>query len=284
MVQMRSPDILLKEVNYDYSCQVTDTQSEGTYLGSKTGGVLSTPIGVAVSHDGFVYVTSKGTASILKYDPSLSYVSTPIGPGSPRGICIDQSGSFYVLSGNYIRTYNSSGTLIQSFTHAFISNPYGIAVSNEGLIYVTSPGAVDECTRILCFTSNGTFVAQKAFPWTIIVVPGGAGGYYTQPYGVSIDSDGTVWVTAMFIQWSTAGNNAAIAYLYEFTPTLSPISYSTIISGYTYEPNIAISNSQDRYVSTPNQIKNCTSGSYWGNFSTPRGIAIGETAIYVMME
>lgn len=155
--QAGNPSVLLKETNYDWEWTETENQTEGTYIGCQTGGNISNARGIAISPDGYVYITSYNTNRILKYSSELEFVSSPfdnIPISYPNKIAISEDGYIFVVSNSsYIDKYDQSGNLLGTLNY----NQYTISdivVSGCGLQGGTLYVSYGELHRV--FTSIPT--------------------------------------------------------------------------------------------------------------------------------
>jgi DNA-binding beta-propeller fold protein YncE len=186
------------------------------------------PCGIAVSHDGRVYVTTPypdGPAPfyVTVYSTSGAYLG-PLGTlGSGQGelgqamdIAVDGAGNVHVMDwtnfrvdvltagGRPVTQWGSYGSGPGQF-----SGPLAIAVGSDGLVYTTD----DINQRVQVFTPSGTLVTQ----WGSY---GSEPGQIAGPWGIALDASGKVYVadasnnriqvftsTGTFItQWGTLGS------------------------------------------------------------------------------
>ena len=171
---------------------------------------LNRPSGIAVSRDGYVYVTDTDNHRVVKFDSEGTFVlawgSTGNGAGQfvyPRGIAIDKNDSIYVTDGethhhpygqnNRVQKFDSNGNFITQWggwgsSDGLFLSPSGIAVDSEGYVYVSDTNqSVNNSHRVQKFNSNGIFIRA----W------GGEGrseGKLYNPKGLAIGSDGLIYV------------------------------------------------------------------------------------------
>jgi len=115
-------------------------------------GTFNEPWGIAVSSDGFVYVTDTWNHRIEKFDGQGKFImawgifgqgETPQSFYGPRGLAVDSKGRVYVVdtgnkrvvvfdsNGNYLTQFGSAG-----FDAGQFDEPVGIAVDKNGTVYV----------------------------------------------------------------------------------------------------------------------------------------------------
>jgi len=186
--------------------------------GAGVGAQFNFPYDVAVDSSGTVYVADTGNHRIRRVllDGTVSTLAGSGLPGFadgagagaqfdfPYGIAVDSSGTVYVAdAGNYrIRKIQPDGTvstLAGSGTRGFADGagtaaqfnyPQGIAVDSTGTVYVADAGN----HRIRKIQPDGT-VSTLAGSGTRGFADGaGTGAKFNFPYGVAVDSTGTVYV------------------------------------------------------------------------------------------
>ena len=171
---------------------------------------LNRPSGIAVSRDGYVYVTDTDNHRVVKFDSEGTFVlawgSAGNGGGQfvyPRGIAIDNNDSIYVTDGetyyypygqnNRVQKFDSNGNFITQWggrgsSDGLFLSPSGIAVDSEGYVYVSDTDErIYNSHRVQKFNSNGIFIRA----W------GGEGrseGKLYYPKGLAIGSDGLIYV------------------------------------------------------------------------------------------
>ena len=184
------------------------------------------PEGVAVDSAGTVYVADQGNNRIRKITPA-GVVTTLAGPdvnvpvsssdgfadgtgsaarfNSPHGVAVDSASTVYVADGlnNRIRKITPAGVVTtlagDSATGsadgmggaARFNNPRGVAVDSSGTVYVADTG---NNHRIRKITPAGV-VTTLAGSGAIGFADGtGTAATFNWPYGVAVDSAGTVYV------------------------------------------------------------------------------------------
>ena len=207
--------------------QMTSAGVVTTLAGSGTAGFadctgaaaqFSNPRGVAVDSSGTVYVADAGNHRIRKIS-SAGVVTTLAGSGiqgfadgtgsaarfyNPSDVAVDSSGTVYVAdAGNHrIRKISSTGvvtTLAGSGTRGFANgtgsatqfdNPYGVAVDSAGTVYVADAGN----HRIRKISSTGVVTTLAGSGTRGFANGTGSATQFYNPYGVAVDSAGTVYI------------------------------------------------------------------------------------------
>ncbi|TAK51021.1 MAG: hypothetical protein EPO24_16255 [Bacteroidetes bacterium] len=138
---------------------------------------LSKPLGIAVE-ESTVYIVNTGNCQIEQYlwdgkkatwKGFFSY-----GGGEGRGIAVN-NGKVYVSVLNQVRQYDSSGTLLNSFSGRVINfiTPWGMALDTSGNVYVSDftggrivqlPSSINDVTPTVSFKTDG----NATVAWTTI--------------------------------------------------------------------------------------------------------------------
>ena len=113
-----------------------------TYVDSNTE-----PFGVAISGDGYAWVTYTGSDAVSKLRYTSGVVSKlftvrlPSG-SNPKGVAVDSLGNAWVAAGNTSTVYaiNSSGTIVGTYTGQGINGPWGISLDAKGNVWVSNFG------------------------------------------------------------------------------------------------------------------------------------------------
>ena len=155
-------------------------------------GEFRTPTGVALSPDGFLYVTDYKNNSVLKFDEDGRYVGQIL-PGdvpfdAPVGIAFDSKKNLYVVEekGSRVRKFDPKGALLATYggpgteTGKF-RGPRGIAIGPRDEIYV----ADYDNHRIQEFNANFAWVRNLRFR--------DSGRRPASPRGLAIDREGKLW-------------------------------------------------------------------------------------------
>ncbi len=120
--------------------------SSGTLVtnitGTGTDGQLSCPAGVAVDAAGNVYVLDSSV--VRKFTALGTYDSTPYADGGASNLAVNQtSGDLYVVEGNRVIQFDSSGTRVDAFGGNVLAGPSAIAVqASNDRVLVTDSGNV----------------------------------------------------------------------------------------------------------------------------------------------
>lgn len=118
------------------------TTSPVSYADSNTE-----PFGMAVSSDGYAWVTYTGTDTVskLRYSNSgiskLFSVTLPSG-SNPKGIAVDSLGNAWVAAGSTSTVYaiNASGTIVGTYTGQGLNGPWGISLDAKQNVWVANFG------------------------------------------------------------------------------------------------------------------------------------------------
>jgi len=228
--------------------------TSGSADGTGPAATFSNPYGVAVDGSGNLYVTDTGNDTIRKitsggtsstFAGSAGGVGSADGTGatiqfnSPIGIAIDSGGNLYVADSgnNTIRKITSAGvssTLagnpgIAGITDAtgvfaLFDSPRGVAVDSAGNVYVADA----ENSAIRKVTAAGLVTTLAGDPGVFANAAGtGSAAEFDVPFGVAVNSSGTVYVSTELgytIDQGTAATALAPSIL------LQPQS-QTILSG-----------------------------------------------------
>ena len=124
------------------------------------------PFGMAISSDGYAWVTYSGSDTVSKLRFSnggiskLFTVTLPSG-SNPKGVAIDSLGNAWVAAGSTSTVYaiNSSGAIVGTYTGQGINGPWGISLDARGNVWVanfgtSSPSARYSVVQLCGATSN----------------------------------------------------------------------------------------------------------------------------------
>ncbi|MGN8055091.1 DUF6443 domain-containing protein [Pedobacter sp. 22163] len=191
--------------------------SPGFVNGTGTGASFYSPIGLAFDASGNLYVADYSNNRIRVITPS-GVVSTFAGTGTagssngsalsatfhnPMGVAVDASGNVYVadrlnhmirkISGGTVSTVAGNGSMGSASgygTSATFQYPNNLAVDGSGNIYVA-----DQQNNMVRKIDASGYVSAFAGATSSGTVNGtGSGVRLSSPYGLSIDSQGTLYV------------------------------------------------------------------------------------------
>ncbi|MBU3563589.1 hypothetical protein [Polynucleobacter sp. Tro8-14-1] len=112
------------------------------------------PFGIAITTDGYAWVTYTGsdTVSKLRYSnggiSKLFTVTLPSG-SNPKGVAVDSLGNAWVAAGSTSTVYaiNSSGAIVGTYTGQGINGPWGISLDAKGNVWVANFGTASPSAR-----------------------------------------------------------------------------------------------------------------------------------------
>ncbi len=177
--------------------------------------VFAEPQGVATDEAGNVYVADYRNGRIAKVTPDGTVTTfagripgqvptaAELALGNPQGIARDKDGNFYLLVGHMVKQLSKDGTLsnIAGATEqgyadgvgaqARFNTPLGIAIDGAGNLFV----ADTQNLRIRKITAGGvvTTVAGNGARGNSDGTAAGTG--FNNPYGVTVDKAGNLFVT-----------------------------------------------------------------------------------------
>ena len=111
------------------------------------------PFGVAISSDGYAWVTYTGsdTVSKLRYSNGISKVFTVALPSGSRakGIAVDSLGNAWVAATNTSMIYviNSGGTIVGTYSGQGLNGPLGVSLDAKGNVWIANFGTAQVSTR-----------------------------------------------------------------------------------------------------------------------------------------
>ena len=124
------------------------------------------PFGMAITSDGYAWVTYTGSDAVSKLRYSnggiskVFTVNLPSG-SNPKGIAVDAQGNAWVAAGAISTVYaiNASGSTVSTYTGQGLNGPWGISVDAKGNIWVanfgtSSPSARYSIVQLCGATSN----------------------------------------------------------------------------------------------------------------------------------
>ena len=193
----------------------------GSADGTGADAQFSFPSGVAVDGSGSVYVADSLNFTIRKITPNgvvTTFAGTPGVGGSadgtgaaarfssPSGVAVDSAGNVYVADAenNAIRKITPSGVVTTlagnplsqgsadgTGSSAQFRSPQGVAVDSSGNVYVA-----DTLNNTIRRVTPGGVVTTLAGSTSVSGSADGTGvaAQFNQPYGVAVDSSGSVYV------------------------------------------------------------------------------------------
>ncbi|MBU3556818.1 hypothetical protein ICN18_04165 [Polynucleobacter sp. Ross1-W9] len=146
------------------------------------------PFGMAISSDGYAWVTYTGSDTVSKLRYSNGGISklftVPLPSGSnPKGVAVDSLGNAWVAAGSTSTVYaiNSSGTIVGTYTGQGINGPWGVSLDAKGNVWVANFGTAAPSSRYsvvqLCGASSncpyGVAMGAAISPSTGYTLPSG---------------------------------------------------------------------------------------------------------------
>lgn len=205
--------------------------------GAQIGGTNTAAVGGyggVIDGNGILWSSDWSNSRIGRYDtnaadPATAYLGAVATGGPSYGLAVDNDGNIWNshYDNGTVSKLNAAGVLQATYSLGLgsFTNSRGVAVTPDNNIWVAS-SARDTVTRL---DSNGNVLAQIA-----------VGDY---PTGVSVDSNGKVWVTN---QANTAAGNSVmridpatnlVDLKVELGPNATPYNYSdmtgSVVSGIT---------------------------------------------------
>jgi sugar lactone lactonase YvrE len=158
--------------------------------------VLVTFSGLALSFSVNAPLRESDRPVVFEYDPSNPqiYLSR-----EPADIAINSTNHVYVSLRNepLVQYYSPTGSFIASFnpdidaSAANESSCYGLGISPSGIVYVTLPDVGSPSGRLAYFAEDGS-------PLGVCRISDPPGSHYCDPFGVAVNSDGSVYVTDLW--------------------------------------------------------------------------------------
>lgn len=257
--------------------------------GGSGNGQFASPLGLAVSSTGQVFVTDANNHRIQRFDANgvfeAQWGSFGSGNGqfnTPFGLAISSTNQVYVAdtSNHRVQQFDANGVFQTQWGGLGSGNgqlffPFGLGVSSTGQVYV----ADTVNNRIQRFSNSGSYQTQ----WG---TSGTGNGQLNQPTGVAINSSGQVFVVDRLnhriqrfsedgtyqTQWGSLGAGNG-----QFN---EPVPIAINAAGQVY---VAEFNNHRIQRFDPNgnfQMKWGSSGSGNGEFSQPFGIALTPTGYF----
>lgn len=179
---------------------IMDVESEyyGVFgMPGEADGQFIWPAGIAIDHEGIVYVSDEHLNRISVFDASGTFLdkwgTEGAAPGEldgPSGLAVDSNGRLLVVDhhNHRIQRFTREGNLLSCFGGegdgpGQLNLPWGIAVASEDDVYVADWGN----HRVQRFDANGDPVASYGRF-------GDGDGFFQRPSSVAVDSDGFIYV------------------------------------------------------------------------------------------
>ena len=155
---------------------------------------LMKPYGVAVAHDGRVFVTDTAARRVFVFDPHAKTVTFvgekgPLKIVKPIGVAIDSADTVFVADATLKRVigYRPDGTVAIAIGHeGELENPSGLAIDRtRSLLYVADA----KHHQVRCYSStDGVFIRTLGKRGT-------EAGEFNFPTNLSVDRSGRLYVT-----------------------------------------------------------------------------------------
>lgn len=158
----------------------------------EAGGVpLLSPVGVAVSPDGSIYVSDSSLARVFRFSSELQYLGELQGPGflRPTGIAITHDGEKIVVDvlAHRLLLFDKNDSFVRYFpensAEASLNRPTSVAVDREKTVYISDSLNF----RIVQYGWDGKKLREFG-------QPGDTPGFFSRPKGISVDSSGHLYV------------------------------------------------------------------------------------------
>ncbi|MBF0283665.1 MAG: 6-bladed beta-propeller [Magnetococcales bacterium] len=179
---------------------VFDAQRRRYYrFGTRREGTLEQPLGIAVDHQGQVYVVDAGRKRVVVYDPLglwIRFIGDKSGLERPGGIAVTPHGDrIYVTENGRIDTeqhalwiFDKEGRVVRKIGHRGTGDgefnyPTDVALGPDGRVFVLDAGNF----RVQIFDREGKFLAK----WGKV---GRGLGQFARPRALTVDRDSHVYV------------------------------------------------------------------------------------------
>ena len=154
------------------------------------GSTTFKPYGITISPDGHIYVCDGANHCVCVFDVNGKFLFSFGSHGSgevcfswPRDLCFASDGFLYITDYNNSRicVYDKDGTFIRKFTTTY--KPWCIDATDCGHLIVSSSLS----HKVMIYTTGGDLVH-------VFGEHGGELGQFCYPTGVSVDSDGLIYI------------------------------------------------------------------------------------------
>ena len=186
-----------------FSGGVVEFAADGGYIatfGTSGPGTIASGAGVALDSNGNVYVGDYGSRDVVELTHAGAYVATFPNPdagvtlGRVTGVAISATNQLYAIDddNSAVLLFNDGGTVASQFP----TSQSGESSSLAGSVGLAFDGAGDLWVAdyyyhsFVHYSPTGTLLAQYGSN-SPTATPDG----FNEPYGLSVDSSGNVWVT-----------------------------------------------------------------------------------------
>lgn len=217
-------------------------------------GQASNPWGIAVSSLGYVYVTSRATGKVLRFDATTGaflgeWGSIGGGPGQfatgPLGITVNEAdgGNVYVTDpgSTDVQVFSPTGVFVRQIS-VLNADSGDIAADSSGDVFIVN----DFNQTVSKFSPTGTLLANLSNPY--------GAGYL--PSAVAVDENDNVITT-----WTNIGPSGGVVAVYNNTLTGPPIYEFN--DGYLLSPDPS---ANGIYSASPSSDGTFWAAPRWGNF------------------
>ena len=152
------------------------------------------PYGITISLDGHIYVCDGANDCVCVFDVNGKFLFSFGSHGSgdecfddPRDLCFTSDGFLYITDVNNSRicVYDKDGKFIRKFTTTH--KPYCIDATDCGHLTVSSLSS----HKVMIYTTGGDL-------FHVFGEHGSGLGQFVQPFGVSVDSDGLIYIADFY--------------------------------------------------------------------------------------
>ena len=158
------------------------------------GSTTFRPSGITISLDGHIYVCGGADHGVCVFDVNGKFLFSFGSHGSgdecfdhPRDLCFASDGFLYITDNGNSRicVYDKDGKFTRKFTTTY--QPYYIHATDCGHLIVSMYGS----HKVMIYTTGGDFVH-------VFGEHGSELGQFKRPTGVSVDSDGLIYIADCF--------------------------------------------------------------------------------------